>query len=250
MTLWNLVNPGYGPIALNEGVGWSPSNLGASLLAWWTADRSDLITQSGGLVSNWRDAVGSYDLAEVTSKPAYSATGFAGQPGIVIDGVYLTLASQPFPSGSDPSEIWAVVQQDADPSDTSTRVIASYGGSALANRRDLYRTVVTGVNRGGIQFGRSGGTSAANNSIVNLSTRHVMRGAFTAASHIDVDGNASVAGLAVASTGTTRFRVGATANDAPGSPWKGVIRDLFVTGPLNAEQEASFLAYLLSRRLV
>src|SRR5262245_31893093 len=75
----------------------TPASLGASLLAWWSADRGDLITQSGGVVSSWKDSVAAYDCTAAGSvQPAYSATGWKGaSPGITFDGVddCLTLAS-------------------------------------------------------------------------------------------------------------------------------------------------------------
>ena len=247
-----MIGLGLG-LALHKGGGVSPVTiLGAALLGWWTADRPALITQSGGLVSSWKDVVAGYDVTEATNKPTYSATAFAGQPGIAFDGVgtLLTLGSVPFPTGSDESQIFAVVQQDALAADASARVIVSYGGSAGANRRDLRRNVVSAVNRGSIFYGQPGGTATANNSGVDLSSRHVLRGVFGASSRIDVDGVAGTSGLAVANTGTTRVRFGATTGDTPASPWQGVARDILVTGPLTAEQETQLLAWLLSRRLV
>jgi hypothetical protein len=50
--------------AIRKASRWTPLKLGTSLLAWWDAERTDLITQASGLVSSWKDAVGGYDAVQ------------------------------------------------------------------------------------------------------------------------------------------------------------------------------------------
>src|SRR5688500_3331977 len=80
------------------GVGVSPVTiLGASLLAWWTADRADLITLSGSQVTSWKDVVAGYDVVQGVggSRPLWSATSFNGAPSLTFDAIddELTLGS-------------------------------------------------------------------------------------------------------------------------------------------------------------
>ena len=111
------------------------SIMGAALVGWWTADRDDLITQSGGLVSSWKDVIGAYDLVQSsgTLKPVYSATSFGGRPGVSFDGVddYLRRVGTPatFPTSNNYSEIWYIGSQDALAADTTSRYVAAYGGT-------------------------------------------------------------------------------------------------------------------------
>ena len=51
-----------------------PSDLGASLLAYWNADRSDLITLNTNKVTSWKDTVNAYDAVQGTdaARPTYA----------------------------------------------------------------------------------------------------------------------------------------------------------------------------------
>jgi hypothetical protein len=72
------------------GGGWSPSDLGSNLLAWYDAQDSGSITQSGGSVSQWNDLSGNGEhvvQGNAPEQPTYSATGFnTSYPRITFDG--------------------------------------------------------------------------------------------------------------------------------------------------------------------
>ena len=237
-----------------SGGGVSPvSILGASLLAWWTADRADLITLNSTAVTSWKDVVAGYDAVQAVSaaRPIYSATSFNGAPSLTFDSVddELTLASQPFPSAASPSEIWGIVQQDALTADTTVRLIAGYGGAASSSRRAIERfSVTSNVARSTVGDGAAPITAT---DAVDFSGRNVVRGTFSAvAESIATNGGAPVSATVVPSTGVSRFRIGSISNTSPGNFWNGKIRDVLVTGSLTTEQAAALLAWALPRRML
>jgi hypothetical protein len=232
---------------------WTPASLGASLLAWWSADRADLITLSGAQVTSWRDSVAAYNAAQAVSgaRPVYSATGWAGlYPGITFDGVddELTLASQPFPAVANPSEIWALPDQTSLVADTTNRFIFSYGGSLFNDQRRLFRTVVTAQNRVAASTGL-GGSGINLDYAADFSGRHVARAVITATTlAVGMDGAMGTPSAAVSATGAVRTRIGATAGTTAAGFYKGVIRDVIVTGALTSDQAALLTTYLMNRR--
>lgn len=243
--LTNIAAQGVNPLTI----------LGSSLLAWWTADRPDLITLNSTAVTSWKDVVAGYDAVQgvSASRPIYSATSFNGAPGLTFDSVddELTLASQPFPSGASPSEIWAVVQQDALGSDASARRVVSYGGSTTNNDlRQLIRSQ-TGGTTSALQalVGTGAATTVALNTSVAFQGRNLARVKFEATQiRADLNGNAGTPSAAVPSTGSTRFRIGAATFGA--GFWNGKMRDVLVTGPLSTGQKSALEAWALPRRML
>lgn len=226
--------------------------LGASALAWWTADRADLITLSGSEVTSWKDVVAAYDAAQGTSarRPLYSATSYNGAPGVTFDGTddRLEMASQPFPSAANPCEIWVITEQQALAADTSERAVFGYGGGSAATARRASRSVNTGTVRAMNRVGTGAGSGAIETTTPENLGRHVMRARIDATTYgISIDGNTEVTGSIVPATGSTRAVIGAT--DALGGFWQGVVRDVVVTGQLSAGQVTALLAWALARRL-
>lgn len=232
------------------------SILGSSLKAWWTADRPDLITLSGAQVTSWRDVVGAYDAVQAVSASrfVYDAASFNGAPSMALDGVddEMTLAPVPagIPTGATPSEAWAIVQQDALPGDTGPRYIASWGGVSGGLRRGPNRLPVTGVNRGRSLSGNGTSDLVAADTVVDFSTRHAIRSEQAATeTRVSIDGGAvTAAAAALASTGTTRLRIGALTPNVASLFWKGHIRDFLITAPLTADQAMALWAWALPRR--
>lgn len=231
--------------------GWSPSDLSSSLLAWW--DSSYGVSLSGSQVTAWADRKSGYSVTQGTAaaRPLWSATSFGGQPGLTFDGTddLLNMESLPFMSGATPGEIWAVVQQDALVADTGARRLISIGGATLSSRY-IRRFVSGGVNR--IHSLVGDGTSLVQSGIpaVDASSRHVVRGIFTATSvQAAVDGTASTSAAVVPNTPATRVNIGASSSSAIGAEyWQGKIRDVIVTLPLTTTQAAQMQAFLLPRR--
>lgn len=251
--LAQLVNPGAPTLGERDGLinpTWTPADLGASLLAWWDAERPDLITRDGGgLVSSWRDVVGGYNAVQATGtkQPIWSATSFNGRPGVTFDGVddELTLATAPvsFPAGATPCEMWGLADQQSLPASAVTRAIASYGSTGGADSRSLCRTVTTGVNRA-----FTIATSNGANNLVDFSGRHVERNIVTGTNvTCEVDGIAGPPTAVVPATVATRFRVGAQANPTAVTLWQGPISAVLITSILTAGQSTQLYAHLNGR---
>lgn len=237
------------------GPAWTPLDLGADLIAWWSADRADLITHSGGAVSSWKDIVAGYDAVQATgaAKPTYGATGWNGAaPGITGDGVddALLLAPVPgaFPTGSTGGEAWALADQAAAASDGVTRTIAAWG-NASAGSRHLRRSVVSGVNCAEAIAGDGSVSAAATNLSVDFTGRHVVRVVTTPTSvRADVNGIAGSSVSTVPATLTNRFRLFANSTSGGGGYFQGTIRDVLLTSPLSGGNADLLLGYLTGRR--
>lgn len=69
-------------------VAWTPLVLGSALVAWWDAQDSAHITQSGGTVSSWVDKISGINEtnSNVPNQPGYSATARNGTPGLTFSG--------------------------------------------------------------------------------------------------------------------------------------------------------------------
>ncbi len=224
------------------GTRWSPLDLAPGyLLAWWSADRNDLIQRTGGTpIVSWADVVNGYALTQSVSgaRPAYLPVGFGGHPCILFDGGddELTLAAQPFPSGASASEVWAVAAQSALVADSGTRQLFGYGGTSNATRRAMLRRVVSAANRASLDVGDNSVAQAVNDTAVDFSGRHFARGVFgAAASTMQVNNNAAIASTSVVpATGTTRVRMGASTANTAANFWNGSVRHVAVTQPLPA----------------
>lgn len=230
----------------------TPLLLGSSLLAWW--DASHGVTLNGSTVSAWADRKNGHTVEQATAaaRPAFSASGFNGAPGLTFDGSddELTLASQPFPSGANPVELWAVVQQDALVADTSNRNVIAYGGLVNTDLRTLRRRVDGGANQLAGGIGNGATIVIAPETTVDFSGRHVVRVSVgAAASQASIDGIAGAETAVVPATGTTRVRIGANTADTAAGFWHGKMRDVIVTAPLTDKQAALLLAFLMDRSL-
>jgi len=231
---------------------WAPSNLGASLLALWDAERSDLITKSSGLVSSLKDSVAGYDAVQAVgaSKPTYGATSFNGRPGLTLDGVddQMTYGSTTgIPTGATPFEAWAVFDQNVGTGDMTNNTIMGWGGAGGSVRFDLLRMVSGGVNRAAINIGNGSTNVQVVNTSVDFSGRHVVRAIVTGTTaQIDVDGIASSPVSVVPALGTTRLVIGAAPSLA--SFGQGILSAAGITAPLTTDQAALMLAWGNARR--
>lgn len=231
------------------GRGFYPTDFGTSLVALWDAERADKLTLSGANVTTWTDIVAGYapTQAVTASKPTYSATGLNGRSVVTYDGSddILLLASVPFPTGANPCEMWALVNQAALVADTGTRTLATYGGVTGGTRRSLNRIVSSGVNRARVEVGNGTSGITAVDTTVDFSGIHVLRGQATGADAImQVDGGATTSSASIPGTTTTQFTLGA-GNLA--AFFNGGINCFIVTLPLTAGQAAQLTAFLKAR---
>lgn len=233
---------------------WSPLDLGSSLLAWWTADRADLITLSGSQVTDWLDIIANRNMTQGVSgaRPLYSATSFNGSPGVTFDGIddEVSVGAAPFPSSSAASEMWLLADQTALPADPVTRIAFAYGsGSASNNRRGIARAVSGGVNLAQARTGN--GTTTLADVVADYSGRKVMRGVFSpTTTTVYLDGVAGPGTAIVPNTtvSSARTRIGANSGTTPANFFQGVVRDAIITGPLSAPDAASLNTYLMNKR--
>lgn len=221
-------------------------------LAWWNADRADLITLSGAQVTSFKDSYFAYDAVQAVSgaRPTYSATGFNGKPSLAADGVddELTLASMPFPSGAAPSIMRVVVQQDALPADTTARNAFSVGNLSTTGRL-LGRSVVSGANRSRLSVGDGSAAAAALGSVVDLSGRHMIKGVIGGtSSDLRTDKGAPTNVVVVPATATNRTRLFAAPNSTATGFWNGKGRDWFISAGETTDQANYIDNFFLSRR--
>lgn len=244
--LGSLGSAAYNPVAA----------LGSDLLGYWDANRADLITQSGGSVSSWMDIKFGYDATQATgsAKPVYSATSFNGAPGVTFDGIddQLTVASHSFPTGATPCEMWALMQNDLAGADVTTRGVFSYGSATgTGGQRSLRRTPVASVNRGAAQFGDGVSSVVATDTVVALSSRHVVRCRITAtAAFVSVDGNSEATAAGVPATASGIARLGNLSLTAGTNFHQGKIAAVLITNPLSAAQASALQSYLMNRRML
>lgn len=228
-----------------------PSALGPDLLAWWDpSDLSTLFQEAAGTtpvaaendpVGLMRDKSGNGRHFSTTATPAWQADG-----SLLFNGTshFMNLESQPFPSGANPCEMWAVVRQDALAADATNRTILAYGTGLSTGGRNLRRVVSGGVNRLQVATGDGVGTSTAAETTVDFSGAHVVVARVTAtASHVEIDGTAGTPTSVVPSTGTLRVRLGGTTATTPVAFWSGKIGPVMITGPLSAAQRVAMQAY-------
>lgn len=244
----------YGGRGLSPGmVGWSPSSLGASLLAWWSADRSDLITLLGSAVTSWKDVVGGYDATQgiSASRGLYGPGSFNGSPGVTFDGVddQFTCTTSALISqlaALTATEMWGLVQQDAPTSDGNNRIIIGQSVSNATNSRYLFRRIAASINRLGVQCGNGSSSVVSNEGTIDFTGRHVARGVFgpttTAA---EIDGVSSVPSVVSPFVGAISVIIGGRTSDLF---WQGVMRDVLITRPLDVDQASKLTSYLNARR--
>lgn len=237
------------------GGGYNPvSALGADLLAYWDADRTDLMTRDGSnLISSWRDVVAGADLTQPTStlQPAWSATSFNGAAGVTPDGVddFLQLAPHPFWTGATAGEIWAVAAQDALVGDTGQKILVAVGAGSTSGRM-ISRVVSGAANRMRVQSGDGVAAVTLTGSTIDFSTRHVLHHIVTATDQtgkIDgVDGPGT--GAVVSNTNNTRMRLFAFTNTGATLFWQGKIRKLLFTNSLTTDKANALRTWLLTER--
>jgi len=228
--------------------------LGTDLLGYWDANRKDLITIATG-VSSWKDIVAGYDAVQAVgaAQPIYDPYSFNGQPGVLFDGIDDELTFTPsgqFPANADPCELWALCSQDALVADVTNRAVVSYGQFSNTNSRHIGRIVVSGVNRIRSNTGDGAG-QARTGTIVNMSSRHVVRlqvGATTSTLTGDKIAEGSVA--SVPATVALRFRLGASPAGTTALFWQGQLVVAMVTNPLTEVKANELHKWLMLRRKV
>lgn len=253
----------FGNLGLGLGLGLTPSDgggynpvtaLGSDLLGYWEANRFDLITQSGGLVSSWKDVVSGADALQAggSAKPGYSPTGFNGAPCLTFDGVDdFLICTDPvllalLPIGATPVEMWGLTQQDALAADATVRRLFAYGGENINARYSAHSG--NGSQNVFNSFAGDGSAVAGSNASGFLG-RSVTRSVFSA-NQVQSILNASIgtATPVVPATVATRIRLGASSAASPGGYWQGSDAVLIFTKSLSTDKATALAAWLNSRR--
>lgn len=231
----------------------TPTALGASLLGFWDAERADLITQTVGSVSSWKDVVAGYDAAQATggSQPIYSVTSFNNRPGVTFDGVddHLTLASQPFVTGATPCELWVLAGRTALGTDTNIRVSLSFGGNTQQTALRAYTVGVSGTSVAAGSVGTGSATVAPAQNTTDAFGRHVRRFVVSPTqARVEVDSVTGTSSAAVPATGSARARIGANTLDTAAQFAQEAVSAILVTQPLTTTQAAQLYGWLNLRR--
>lgn len=212
---------------------WSPFDLGPKLLAWWDADRADLMTFNAGNIATWADSVAGAVLANATpaQQPFYSTNGYNGSPAAFFDGAadrLVAASSFNFPLNADPGELWGVV--DATSSGLSA-VSFSYG--PVTNNSRTQRKSTTDTSFFGV--GNGAGLPGATQTLPLYVGRHFIRGYYDGANAFSgIDGNMIMSGAIVGVTMGGQTVMGASA--AISQLYNGYIRHQLVTLPLSGAE--------------
>lgn len=236
-------------------VPWSPYQMPRSiLLAYWDAELAGLITQSGGAVSSWKDAVGGYDMAQGTgsAQPLYGATSFNNRPGVSFDGIndclLLSTGLTWLPSGSAGSEDWFLVDNQMLGSQATTGTFGAWGNGASTNSRRTNGIGVAGVFQARNLVG-NGSVSQGSGSSVDGTGKHVIR-AVTEPTQvwIEVDGIAEPPFAITAATTAGRIRMGADASSTATAFGKFVLNTRIITPLLTVAQANQLRSWLMARK--
>ena len=222
-------------------------------LAWWRADMRSTLSLSGGKVTAWRDCVSQYEMTQATDakRPTYSATSFGGAEGITFgSGLYLELGSSPWPVNALNSMMLVVCDQLAPVSDTTMHVLASYGATAVGQRK-VTRSVQGGINRGGLEIGNGFTVDLFEQARVDFTGRHSVvayYGDVSSTAGLDDSVFSGTTTLALRTT-TGRTRIGADSDVTPSQYCNAIIRDvLIISGALLSGTDfADYQAWALGR---
>lgn len=233
------------------GRSWDYMDLGDDLFDAWDAEDASSFTLVGSAVSAWRSRLHGYSTAQAVAaaRPLYSTTAINARPGVILDGAddELTYAGVGvLPVGSDPCEIWALVDQAALVADTTFRVLCAYGGTASATRRTLQRATSPGNNDALITVGD--GATPVTSLASGFGGRCVVRAVVSSATaRIDLNGAPGTPANVVPATSNTRLRLGANNGNTAANFFQGALSLLAVTKPLSSDQATKMLIYLKTR---
>lgn len=233
--------------------------LGSDLIEMWDAARADTIfaltdATYTNAVHSWTGIKTGANLAQSTPnlKPWYDPTGLSGSPCLTFNGTsqYLKCTDAALmallPSGTDPCEIWALCSQDVAAADATTRHVAGYANSSVANGRSIARLAVSSVNRARAYMGTGASAGVATDTHVDLSGVHVLRGIFGATqTSIQVDGEALATATVTPATSTpAMFMVGSIPALAASNWWQGKVAVILITNPLSDDKAAALRSCL------
>lgn len=207
---------------------WTPTSLGAALVAWWNAD--DVTT---GAVTTWTDRIGGLAPTQATGslQPVKAATSFnSAYGGVTFDGVddYLLVASTgTLPVGTTSGEIYSSLSNTA--VDNVVRLALAYGTSTIDASRGIGRPATHPKTRISDQT-----NNLLDDGVVNpFAGAAIVNGKWDAGTEYGfINGypfspTASMAAPFVTATTRTTFGAGANAPPPPNN-WQGAFRHVMV----------------------
>jgi len=228
------------------------TDLGTDLAEYWDADNLAGSTITSGELETWLGLKNATAATQATSanRPTPETGTFNGRDAVDFDGGDYLRALSGFPaaipSGSAPSEMWALVSQDRAAGTTGTNNIMSYGDSgATGDYRAMQRVVSGGVNRARGVGGTGSADAVALDTVKDFSGIHVVRVQFTATQIITTvdDMNPVVTSNTLAGTATTALALGSSTTG--GGPLAGKANKLLITGPLSSAVARGLRDYLM-----
>jgi hypothetical protein len=239
--------PGVPPVPLIDQPvdgSFTPTDLGAALVAWWNADdygTSNMTTETGNRVTAWVDRVGGVSLTAgtgTTARPTWSATSFnasgASCAALTFDGTANCLTGTTFgsiPVSTTPGTIM-VAGSGAGTADANSRFIVAYGGTAGGSQRRI------GKNTADTAVGGDGTTQTSGGTLLNWLNEAIVGLDFAATTYtLAANGTVGTPTTgATLSTTATRIRIGASTANTAANFWKGMARHVFVTTALTSTQ--------------
>jgi len=220
----------------------TPTDLGAALVAWWNADdhgTANMTDDGAGLISAWKDRVGGLSLtATTTARPTWSATSFnasgASCAALTFDGTANCLTGTSFgsiPVSTTPGTIM-VAGSGAGTADANSRFIIAYGGTAGGSQRRV------GKNTADTAVGGDGTTQTSGGTLLNWLNEAIVSLDFAATTYtLAANGTVGTPTTgATLNTTATRIRIGASTATTAANFWKGMARHVFVTTALTTTQ--------------
>lgn len=200
---------------------WTPSNLGAALVAWWDPSDTAHITFNTGTVASWVDRAGGNALIQATgaNQPGWSATALNGAPGLTFNGSQaVRAATTTLPSGTAASTISVSAQLTVNASfQRPFYQGGTVGGQFRVVQANIGNHFVIGVVNSGITFSQDWtGTN-----------RFVVFGVTNGAQTMFVDGTSAGTSADAVATSSTSLAVGGDPSGA--NNWQGVVQQIVVT---------------------
>ena len=214
---------------------WTPSRLGANVIAWFDAAASTTLALSGASVTSWASRAGSISAAPGSS-PTYSATGRNGLPAVLFSGTQNLVfsANTGLPTGN-AAGFSAIVAYS--PDNSAFKYAISYGGFTANDGRDI------GIGAG-VSFISGGGAADINSGISWANADHiVVANTGSSSNALRVDGSDAGSNVTALSTGSAAGEIGA--NTSGSQKWSGSIQEIVLGDrQLSASERQKLEGYL------
>ncbi len=212
--------------------------LGGALAGWYDAEDAATLSLSGNLVNSIRDKRTGLVLSQTltASKPGIGSGVINGRPALTTDGVddHLFYAgASTYPSGSSPSEIWALIRNDLQPL-TQLSIAFSYGADSGNVSRRLGASTMTGGSRAMGITGTGGSNVQAGGptSLSPFAGARIVRSVHGADQTTTYD-NGLIGSTLSAVPATANERIAIGSGNRVTNMWVGAINSIYIINPLH-----------------